>query len=107
VDEYGVVTAKGIGTATITATADGGISVKGSCKITVGYGITYQLNGGKNHKSNPYVYTKNQTVTLKSPTRKGYSFKGWYTDRNYKNKITEILSGSKKSYTLYARWERN
>jgi endo-1,4-beta-xylanase len=107
VDEYGVVTAKGIGTATITATADGGISVKASCKITVGYGITYQLNGGKNHKSNPYVYTKNQTVTLKSPTRKGYSFKGWYTDRNFNNKITEILRSSKKSYTLYARWERN
>lgn len=43
---------------------------------------------------------------MKSPTRKGYIFKGWYTDKKYKNKIKTISKSAKKDYTLYAKWEK-
>jgi len=69
------------------------------------YKITYKLNGGKNNSKNPTAYY-NQKITLKNPTRKGYSFKGWYTDSKFKKKITTIKKGAEGNYTLYAKWEK-
>lgn len=104
VDNKGVVTAKGIGTAVITAKCvDGGKAA--SHKITVGNTISYKLNGGSNSRSNPSFYY-NQGVSFKNPARKGYVFKGWYTDSRYKSRITSIRKGAKKNYTLYAKWSK-
>lgn len=100
---------KGIkqGTATITATVTdaNGATVEAACKITVPYNITYKLNKGTNNKNNPSTYYK-ETVKLKKPSRKGYAFKGWYTDKKFKNKITSIAKSSKKNITLYAKWSK-
>ncbi len=45
--------------------------------------------------------------TLKSAKRSGYVFKGWYTSKNYTNRIT---SGAAVTYagnrTLYAKWTK-
>lgn len=72
------------------------------------YKITYKLNGGTNNKKNPTTYKKTtKTITLKKPTRKGYTFKGWYLDKNFKNKVTTIKKGSTGNKTLYAKWEAN
>lgn len=72
------------------------------------YKITYQLNGGTNHKANPATYTKKTaTITLKKPTRKGYTFGGWYTSSSYKTKVTKITKGSTGNKTLYAKWTAN
>lgn len=65
------------------------------------YRITYVLNKGKNNTGNPTSYTK--SVTLKSPTRKGYLFKGWYTEKTFKNKITSV---SGNDITVYAKWTK-
>ncbi|MGN0140786.1 MAG: DUF5722 domain-containing protein, partial [Roseburia sp.] len=71
------------------------------------YKITYKLNNGKNNKSNPAEYTiETKTITLKNPTRSGYGFAGWYTDKKFKNKITKIPKGSTGKITLYAKWEK-
>lgn len=73
----------------------------------VAYKITYKLNSGKNNKSNPSsYYVTTSAIKLKNPTRKGYTFKGWYTDKKFKNKITQIAQGSTKNYTLYAKWSK-
>ncbi|MCM1568095.1 MAG: InlB B-repeat-containing protein [Roseburia sp.] len=72
------------------------------------YTITYKLNGGKNSSKNPSTYTKSSaTITLKNPTRTGYTFKGWYSDKNFKNKVTKISKGSTGNKTLYAKWAAN
>ncbi len=71
------------------------------------YKITYKLNGGTNNKKNPASYTRANKVTLKNPTKKGYTFKGWYKDKKYKNKITTIKKGSTGKITLYAKWQAN
>lgn len=71
------------------------------------YSIKYNLNGGKNNKKNPTCYynaTKN--IKLKNPTKKGYTFKGWYTDKQYKKKVTAIKKGSNGKKTLYAKWAK-
>jgi pectate disaccharide-lyase len=105
VDETGKVTAKTYGTATITVSSKENPSITASCKVSVGYKITYKLNKGKNNDKNPSSYYK-QKITLSSPTRKGYVFKGWYTDSKFKTKITTIKKNSTKNYTLYAKWEK-
>ena len=66
------------------------------------YAIKYVMNKGKNHKSNPKKY--GGTITLKNPTRSGYTFKGWYADRKFKKKVTKV---SGKNVTLYAKWAKN
>lgn len=72
------------------------------------YTITYRLAGGKNHASNPATYTKTSaTITLKTPTRKGYTFKGWYSDSKLTKKVTQIKKGSSGNVTLYAKWTAN
>lgn len=72
------------------------------------YKITYDLKGGKNSSSNPASYKiTTSTIKLKNPTRKGYTFAGWYTDAKYKNKITQIKKGSTGNKKLYAKWKAN
>ncbi|WP_217969346.1 InlB B-repeat-containing protein [Adlercreutzia caecimuris] len=66
------------------------------------YAIKYVMNKGKNHKSNPKKY--GGTITLKNPTRSGYTFKGWYADRKFKKKVTKLTN---KNATLYAKWAKN
>lgn len=105
VDSNGKVKALKLGKATITATAADGSGVSASCQVTCGYKITYKLNKGTNNADNPSVYYK-EKVTLKKPTRKGYTFQGWYTDKNFKKKITSIAKTSKKNITVYAKWKK-
>ncbi len=69
------------------------------------YKINYNLNGGINNEANPETYTILQYVSFKRPTRDGYRFVGWYSDRKCTKKITSIAKGSTGSRTLYAKWE--
>lgn len=71
------------------------------------YQITYKLNGGTNHSGNPAAYTVDQAVALSAPSRTGYTFSGWYSDQNYKNKVTSIQKGSTGNKTYYAKWTPN
>lgn len=71
------------------------------------YKIRYSLGKGTNSRSNPAVYTvASRTIVLKKPIRKGYTFKGWYSDSKFKKKVTKISAGSTGSRKLYARWVR-
>ena len=71
------------------------------------YKIRYSLGKGTNSRSNPAVYTvASRTIVLKKPIRKGYTFKGWYSDSKFKKKVTKISAGSTGSRKLYAKWVR-
>ena len=68
------------------------------------YKITYKLDSGKNNAKNPKSYkVTTATIKLKDPTRKGYTFKGWY---NGSKKVTTISKGSTGSITLTAKWKK-
>ncbi len=71
----------------------------------VAYAITYKLKGGTNNKVNPATYTVTSAIVFKNPTKTGYSFKGWYSDSNFKNRITGIAKGSTGDKVVYAKWK--
>ena len=74
----------------------------------VSYTITYNLNSGKNSSKNPSKYTvTTATIKLAKPTRKGYTFVGWYSDKSYKTKVTQIKKGTIGNKTLYAKWKKS
>ena len=67
----------------------------------VKYKIQYSLGKGTNSRSNPVGYTvASRTIVLKNPVRKGYTFKGWYSDPKYKKKVTKIAAGHRQQKTL-------
>ncbi len=69
------------------------------------YSISYNLNGGNNDSSNPNNYTVNtNTITLKNPSRTGYSFAGWFEDSDFSTSISQIVKGSTEAKSLYAKW---
>lgn len=71
------------------------------------YTITYELNGGVNPSNAYKKYTKVSTLTLKTPTREGYTFKGWYTSSSFKTKVTKIKKGTTGNKKFYAKWGIN
>ncbi|MDP2426236.1 MAG: InlB B-repeat-containing protein, partial [bacterium] len=76
---------------------------------TVAYNITYHLNGGVNHGSNPATYhVETPTVLLENPTKTGYSFHGWYDNVDLTGSaLTQIVLGSTGNRTYYAKWTIN
>lgn len=66
------------------------------------YDITYDLAGGVNNSENPTSYTiESGLITLKNPTREGYTFLGWY---NGEQLVTIIDSNTLENITLTAKW---
>ena len=51
----------------------------------------------------PYRYGDNLDRLNDAPTRLGYIFDGWYTDKTYQNEFTETTMPA-KDLTLYAKW---
>ena len=71
------------------------------------YTITYVLNATNVQNDNPATYTNNSdTITLKEPIREGYTFLGWFSDKELTQQVTEIAKGSTGNITLYAHWKR-
>ena len=90
----------------LSSKADGKVTLYAQWKKTK-YTITYNLNKGKNNKNNPTSYNiTTKTIKLKNPTRKGYTFKGWYSDKKCTKKVTQIKKGSTGNVTLYAKWKK-
>ncbi len=69
------------------------------------YTINYVMNGGTNNTANPDTYTVLDSVTVKQPTRLGYTFTDWTGSYNGKN--VYIPAGSTGNITLTANWSIN
>ena len=64
----------------------------------VTYTISYALNGGTNNSANPSSYTiESAAITLKDPTKTGYTFAGWKEGNT-------IAKGSTGNKTFTAQW---
>ena len=99
--------------------ANGGKRIVSSSKVTMNknhtlyahwskakYSIQYALNGGVNSSQNLNQYTIDTVFVLKAPVRTGYVFKGWYSDKNYKTKVSRVSKGSIGNKVFYAKWEK-
>ena len=68
------------------------------------YTITFILPDGVEEPGNPDTYTiETATFTLKSPTRNGYIFDGWYENGK---EISSITKGSTGNKTIESRWNK-
>ena len=115
VDENGVVTAKGVGTTVITATAADG-NLESTCSVTVKkkssgggssyveYILNFDTNGGDKIES--IVKPGNTVIDLNDyiPEKEGYEFKGWYLDEDFRQPVDKLKLT--KNTTVYAKWEK-
>lgn len=73
-------------------------------QIIITYQVNYVLDGGINHPNNPHFFTKiDLPLTLKSPTKDGFIFMGWYKEADFSGeKVESILVEPASDITLYA-----
>lgn len=68
----------------------------------INYDITYNMDGGENPASNPSTYNIVTGITLSRPTKTGYEFLGWTSDRNPNLVLDVALSGITGDITFNA-----
>ena len=69
--------------------------------------LTYDPLGGKMPDGVPLVqsFTMNDEIVLKTPTKAGYDFEGWYSENSFSGKrIEKIAKGSSGDKTVFAKW---
>ena len=105
--ENGKVTALSAGTCVITVSVKDHSDKKVTINVTVTakvveptkYTISYDLDGGT-AEGLALEFEENSFPTLKSPTKEGFNFLGWFEGED---EITSISEN--KNYTLKAKWE--
>jgi len=66
------------------------------------YHVTYDNNDGTSYVASYKLGTTIDVDTIKKPVRKGYTFGGWYSDKELKHQVHTIDQSS--NITLYAKW---
>lgn len=67
------------------------------------YRVIYETFGGS-VSGDDTTFTIERGAALSNATRDFYVFDGWYSDRTFTNKITEIGKGRFGDITVYAKW---
>ena len=101
--------------------ASGGTQITSSTKVTTTsnqtlyaqwaantYTVTFNANGGSTPTTSKSVTYNSTYGTLPTPTRTGYTFKGWYTTTSGDIQITSSTNVTvAANRTLYAQWTAN
>lgn len=81
---------------------------RATCTVTpasVTYPVTFNANGGTVSTKSKNVTIGKTYGTLPTPTRTGYRFDDWYTQKTDGTKVTETTTvGTNPPTTLYAHW---
>lgn len=88
--------------------ACGNTARQGLGTIDVGkYKVTFDANGGNvdNGKEYMYCFYGDKYEELPTPTKAGYKFVGWFTEKNGGTEVTKDTSVPEGDHTLYAKWE--
>ena len=98
----------GTATVTVTATEDSNLTGSDTVNFTinaVSYNIIYETNGGNEIANDTYtIKTNDQTIiTLKTPTRSGYSFAGYTIVTNSQNRDSTISGEHLTTLTIPAK----
>lgn len=85
-------------------TITGDITLKALWKAKK-FTVTFDTDGGSTVNPQTVEYNKTVDKLAKDPTKDGYTFKGWYKEKELKNEFlftTPITADT----TLYAKWEK-
>ena len=83
----------------------GGGGGGGGGSVTRDYTLNYETNGGKAIPSETKTSSWTKAYAdLPMPTRTGYRFDGWFSDKDLKNAVTGDVKVNQRSVTLYAGW---
>ena len=87
-------------------------SGNGSSSSATKYNVIFDANGGIfNHNSITYSLSVKKGQTVKwnqfpgNPTREGYTFEGWYSDKNFTQKFSYEETVVNSNITIYAKWK--
>lgn len=69
------------------------------------YVVIFELNGGKCSVEYIPNVQHDATISLPTPTKDGYTFKGWYQDSSFTIPFTNSTKIT-NNITLYAKWEQ-
>ena len=87
-------------TQTVTVAVDGSLIVD-YYYDRVTYDLTYVTNGGEAIEKQTYKY--GQTLVISTPTRAGYTFGGWFTDKTLATPYSATATLN-EDITIYAYW---
>ena len=73
--------------------------IRGRWNVNYVLGLNDAWNG-----ANPEKHTYGEAVTLKAPSRTGYTFEGWFTDAAFTQPISVIPADTVGEITVYAKW---
>ena len=72
------------------------------------YTVTFDANGGTVGTTTKTVTYGNPYGELPTPTREGYTFAGWFTEKDGGTQVTkETVVTTADKHTLYAQWTAN
>ena len=71
------------------------------------YTITFNGNGGSVSTTSKSVTYGSQYGTLPTPTREGYTFKGWFTASTGGSAVSSTTTMGAANTTIYAQWNIN
>ena len=70
------------------------------------YDIVYNLDGGTSNASNPASFNiESGAIVLREPSKRGYTFVGWFTDSAFEEQVGSIPAGSYGEKEFFACWE--
>lgn len=91
------------GTSISATTYYGWVDMYAQWKIN-NYTLTYDANGGSVSPASKTLTYGAQYGTLPTPTRKGYTFDGWYTSASGGSKVSSSTTMGASNTTIYAHW---
>lgn len=74
-------------------------------EINKSFALTYDTDGGEHIDT--VTLADGDNLPLPMPTRRGYTFLGWYDAKTGGNKLTPGTSTISDNMTAYARWQKD
>jgi len=93
---------KGLLAASLTALIGVALATGVACGDKNAVSVKFNTDGGE--KLSSVELKKGESFELPTPVKEGYSFEGWYTDKDFSgDPVTEMVAD--KNVTYYAKWE--
>lgn len=76
-------------------------------KTFASYRLNFDANGGTYSMGYYTLKSGDSYGTLPTPTRTGYTFTGWHTEKSGGSKVSSSTKMTAKNVTVYAQWKLN